>query len=161
MSTSQKTTSPIPNQKTSKHGSRIAAVQVMYQMDMTGGIPEKVLSNFLNYYVETEDILKNMSEQFLKRLVSYFEIEIDFENIISPHLVKNGSMITISSLTKSLIKVAIIEMMFEKTDIPVIINEYVDVAKYFLEKKSVSFINAILDRISKTIERKNVCLASR
>ncbi len=158
MSTSYVTASLATNKITSKHGARIAAVQMMYQMNITEESSKKILFNFLNYYVETEDILKNMSEKFLKKLVSHFETEIEFENIISPYLVKNGSMITISSLTKSLIKVAIIEMMFEKTDIPVIINEYVNVAKYFLEKKSVSFINAILDKISKII---NVCLEKK
>lgn len=157
MSFSQTPVLPQQEKKISKHASRIAAVQVVYQIDMVGGEPEKILFHFLNHYVKTEDILQNINEKFLRKLISHFGEDIDFENIISEHLSKNGSMSMMSSLAKSLIKVAITEIIFEKTDIPVIINEYVNVSKYFLEKKAVSFINAILDKISKTIKRKNIC----
>lgn len=147
--------------KISKHGSRIAAVQIMYQIDMTGEEPEKVLFNFINHYLETENILKDINEKFLRKLVSHFKEKIDFEVIISKHLTKSGTVSGLSSLTKSIVKVAILEMICEKTDIPVIINEYVNVSKYFLEQKTVSFVNAILDKISKCVKRENLCLTNK
>jgi N utilization substance protein B len=140
--------------KLSKHSARIAAVQVMYQLDIVGGDIDKILSNFLDHYIKNENIFENMNKKFLKKLVSHFVEDINFDSIIKSNLVKND--IT-SSITKSIIKVAIIEMTFENTDIPVIINEYVNVSKYFLDQKSISFINAVLDKISKNIERKAVC----
>lgn len=140
--------------KLSKHFARIAAVQVMYQLDMVGGDINRILSNFLNHYIKNENTFENMNKKFLKKLVSYFVEDIDFDSIIKLHSAKNN---VVSSITKSIIKVAIIEMIFENTDIPIVINEYVNVSKYFLDQKGVSFINAVLDKISKNIERKTTC----
>jgi N utilization substance protein B len=140
--------------KLSKHSARIAAVQVMYQLDIVGGDIEKVLDNFLDHYVKNEEIFENMNKKFLKKLVSHFAENIDFDSLIESHSAKNN---VASSITKSIIKVAIVEMTFENTDIPVVINEYVNVSKYFLDQKSISFINAVLDKISKNVERKAIC----
>ncbi len=144
--------------KLSKHSSRIAAVQIMYQIDIVGGDSDKVCDNLLNYYVKEEEMLANLNVNFLKKLIQHFDDKnIDFEAIIKPNLSKNSTLIGVSALSISIIKVAIIEMMFEQTDIPVIINEYVEIAKYFLNKKSVAFINAVLDKISKNIKRMHSC----
>jgi transcription termination factor NusB len=51
-------------------------------------------------------------------------------------------------------KVAVIEMLFEKTDIPVIINEYVEITKEFVGNNVAGFVNALLDKISSQIKRK-------
>jgi N utilization substance protein B len=121
---------------------------------MVGGDIDQTLHNFLDHYIKNEDIFENMNMKFLKRLVSHFAEDIDFETLIETCTTKNNIA---SSITKSIIKVAIIEIVFEDTDIPVIINEYVNVSKYFLDQRSISFINAVLDKISKNVERRNAC----
>ena len=129
----------------------------MYQMDITGNEAAKITPKFLIHYVKEDEIHSDIHLAFFHRLVSHFSEVVDFDSIISANLMKNKSIYTVPSLSKSIIKVAMVEMMFEKTDIPVIINEYVNVSKYFSDKKESSFINAILDKISKTIERKAKC----
>jgi transcription antitermination factor NusB len=136
------------NKKSPRHASRIAAVQIMYQLDMVGGDPCESLTDFINYYASEEKLLANISVSFLKQLLSHFQDDIDFDAIITPHLKKTKNVTSFSAVTKSIIYVAIIEMMLGETDMPIIINEYVCVSKYFLDKKDSSFINAILDKIA-------------
>ncbi len=139
----------------SKHASRIGACQVMYQKEITGNNTQVILNNFIKYYLKEEPLLKHIQLNFFKRLVSYFDnTEFDTDEIIRNSLSENYSLERMQIMMKCIIKVAILEMKFEKTDIPVIINEYVQVSKYFVGQSEFKFVNAILDKISKNIERK-------
>lgn len=140
--------------KISKHISRLAAVQVMYQKDITGLELDGIIDNFVNFYLNHEEEYKGINLKFFKSLISHFKEEIDFTGIVSRNIDNGKSFATPSVIASCIIKVAILEMMFEKTDIPVIINEYVELSKDFVDKKGVNFTNAILDKISKQIERK-------
>ena len=53
-------------------------------------------------------------------------------------------------MLKLMIKAAIYEFMFmHKTPIKVIINEYLKVSEAFVEDSQKSFLNAVLDKLSK------------
>ena len=53
-------------------------------------------------------------------------------------------------IIKLMIMAAIYEFMFmHKTPVKVIINEYLKVSDFFVENRQKSFLNAILDKISK------------
>jgi N utilization substance protein B len=141
--------------RASKRASRIAAVQMMYQKDVSGMDVENIFYNFVNYYMKESNEYDDINYRFFKRLVSYFSnSEINFEDLILKTLPTGKTTYAISAINKSILKVAIIEIIFEKTDIPVIINEYVEITKLFSDLKSAKFINAILDKISKQVERK-------
>lgn len=149
----------MPIEKVSKHTSRIAAVQIMYQKDIINIEIGKILHNFINHYMLEAEEHKDINLRFFKRLVNHFaDTSVDFEDIISKNLLNEKTFYSISIINKSILKVAIIEMIFEKTDIPVIITEYVEITKLFSDRASVKFVNAMLDKISKQIERK--CLVN-
>ena len=126
----------------------------MYQKDITGLELNGIIDNFVNFYLNHEEEYKGINLKFFKSLISHFQDEIDFTGIVSRNIDNGKSFSSPSVIASCIIKVAIIEMMFEKTDIPVIINEYVELSKDFIDKKGVNFTNAILDKISKQIERK-------
>lgn len=127
----------------------------MYQKDVASLDIEGVYDNFVNRYMKESEEYKDVNYKFLKRLVGYFSNdEIDFEDIISKNLSSGKTTHGISPINKSVLKTAILETIFEKTDAPVIINEYVEIAKLFSDDKSAKFINAILDKISKQVDRK-------
>ena len=57
-------------------------------------------------------------------------------------------------LLKIIIFAAIFELMFKhNSPTKVIINEYVKTSEFFLEKAQIKFVNAILDKISKSIRK--------
>ena len=57
-------------------------------------------------------------------------------------------------LLKIIVFAAIFELLFRhNTPTKVIINEYVKTSEFFLEKGQIKFVNAILDKISKSIRK--------
>ncbi|MDR1475900.1 MAG: transcription antitermination factor NusB [Holosporales bacterium] len=142
------------NHKLAKRISRIAAVQVMYQKDVTNNDISSIIDNVSDFIEEDEELECKMHRNFFKRLVSNFEEKVDFDDIIEHNLVSKTSMITSPMIMKSIIKVGITEMIFEKTAIPIIINEYVEIAKKFIGGGGEKFVNAVLDKIATNVKRR-------
>jgi len=66
----------------------------------------------------------------------------------------NWHMDRMAAVDRNVIRMAVYEMLFCKEIPPVVsINEAVDLAKYFGSKESGRFVNGILDRIRKDIDR--------
>jgi transcription termination factor NusB len=60
-------------------------------------------------------------------------------------------------MVKLMIMAAIYEFMFmHKTPVKVIISEYLKVADFFVQDSQKSFLNAILDKVSKITRAENV-----
>jgi N utilization substance protein B len=119
---------------------------------------EDAVSNFKQYYLPTADDLKDINKNYFEKIISFFSKDINFNEIILEALTNKTTFSTMACPTMCVIKVAILEMFFGTASPGVIINEYVEISKYFCDQKSVSFINAVLDRISKnrTCNQSNV-----
>ena len=135
----------------SKTRARFVAVQFMYKIYMTGdtAFSTSDVDEFVNTYAT-----KETNVNFFKRLVNNFTKDVNLDKIIEDSLGNNSLISNAQPVEICIINTALLEMIFEKTDIPVIINEYVEIAKDFVDEKSVKFINAILDKIARKVERK-------
>lgn len=123
----------------------------MYHIEMTNtnSFSDLELNDFVNTYADGE-----LDHKFFRKLIADFQKDANLDEIIEAAL-EDGKAISNSPVVEiCIIKTALIEMIFEKTDIPVIINEYLEIAKDFLDDKGVKFINALLDKISRKVERK-------
>jgi N utilization substance protein B len=126
----------------------------MYQIDMLGENEPEQLERFITHYIDEAEEFAEMSVPLFRRLVTNFAESLDAAEVIRSSLAEGKDISNAPAINISLMKAAIFEMAFERTDIPVIINEYIEIAKDFTDPKSVRFINAILDKVSKHIERK-------
>ena len=142
-----------------KNISRIAAIQLMYEKNILNINIDSALNSFNDYMNNDknkrnkESIYNKMHFRFFKKLISYFYEDIDFNSIFNLSI-SNSKMIEYSEMLNSIIRVATLEMIYEKTDLPIIISEYVEISKDFTNEKEVKLINAILDKISKNINKK-------
>ncbi|MDR1391538.1 MAG: transcription antitermination factor NusB [Holosporales bacterium] len=136
----------------SKHISRFAVVQTLYQMEIVGTSFPDTIDNFVEHYIKKEPEYTNISLKFFKKLIDNFQKNTDFDKLIDGSLKEGKNLSNIPIIGYCTIKAAVFEMLFENTDTPVIINEYIEIAKKFLDKSMVRFINALLDKISKQIE---------
>ena len=78
-------------------------------------------------------------------------ISIDFENIekeIDKYAI-NWDVNRISLIEKIIIALGVIEYNKIKTPKQVVINEYINFAKLFINNKAGAFVNGILDKIIK------------
>ncbi len=135
----------------SKRLARTLAVQFMYQLQMKDiqSVSDIEVDDFINTYAND-----NVNTKFFKKLVANFQKCTHLDEMIENVLEDGKTVLNSPPVEICIIKTALTEMIFEKTDIPVIINEYVEIAKDFLDEKSAKFINALLDKISKKVERK-------
>jgi N utilization substance protein B len=141
---------------------RELAVQTIYALDYANSEGEFREFNLLNSYPE---ILEQMAEHehvnhdnsallFADELIRNTIIHLDeIEPALEKHS-NNWSLERIAGLDRSILKVAIYEMLFTGTPAPVIINEAVDIAKKYSSESSNKFVNGILDAIHQELKFK-------
>ena len=123
----------------------------MYQMQMKDvqSVSDVEIEDFIETYAND-----GVNTKFFKKLVDNFQKDTNLDDMIEDALEDDKTVSNSPPVEICIIKTALTEMIFEKTDIPVVINEYVEIAKDFLDEKVAKFINALLDKISKKVERK-------
>ena len=96
---------------------------------------------------------KNQYKKYIKDVVSgtLERIELIEETIIK-NLDKDIDLKKTGKLLKIILFSAVFELMFKhNTPKNVIISEYVRASEYFLERTQINYLNAILDKLSKSI----------
>ena len=96
---------------------------------------------------------KNQYRKYIKDVVSgTLERTELIEETIIKHLGKDIDLKKTDKLLKIILFSAVFELMFKhNTPKNVIISEYVLASEFFLEKAQISYLNAILDKLSKLI----------
>ncbi len=128
------------NQKIPKNTSpRIKVIQKIYGSLMNPG--EKILYP------------KNQYKKYIKDVVSgTLERSELIEETIIKHLDKDIDLKKTDKLLKIILFSAVFELLFKhNTPKNVIISEYIKASEFFLEKAQISYLNAILDKLSKLI----------
>ncbi|MBQ7352986.1 MAG: transcription antitermination factor NusB [Clostridia bacterium] len=106
----------------------------------------------LDYYNRAYDnfICEDDEEESVK--ISFLEINekiVEIDDIISKHL--NGWKINrLSKVSLSILRLSTYEMLFKGLAPAISINEAVELAKQYAEDGSASFINGVLNNISKS-----------
>ena len=119
-------------------------------------VVQKLYSNYLNK--DTDLIFpKHRYKKFIKDVViGVIERKELIEELINKELKDDINYNKMDIILNLLIMAAIYEFMFmHKTPIKVIISEYVKISDLFLETSQKSFLNAILDKISKKSRTEN------
>ena len=111
---------------------------------------QKIYGSLMN---PDEEIIypKNQYKKYIKDVVSgtLERIELIEETIIK-NLDKDIDLKKTDKLLKIILFSAVFEFMFKQnTPKNVIISEYVRASEFFLEKTQISYLNAILDKLSK------------
>lgn len=125
------------------------AVQFLFQRDFNRGGLDTALVEFWEGKEPSED-----SRTFCEELVRGVEsnrLEIDAK---LQSYAENWALKRMSAVDRNVMRLALYEMFF-RDDIPpvVSINEAVDIAKDFSSDESGRFVNGILDRARKELDR--------
>ena len=99
---------------------------------------------------------KNQYKKFIKDVVSgTLERTELIEETININLSEDIDLIKTDKLLKIILFAGVFELMFKhNTPTKVIISEYLLASEYFLEKIQIGYLNAILDKISKLVRKK-------
>ncbi len=139
-----------------KTKTRLAAVQLVSQQIINNQDIEKIKDDFDKYYLNTiidkspEKIEYNIN--FLSKLVNYYK-KIDVINISK----EVNNLITFDrkfekwdTVNKAILLMAISELNNSKNiKYKIILNDYLEISKSFVNLKDTKIINAILDKFIK------------
>ena len=113
-------------------------------------VVQKLYSNHLN---KDSDITfpKHRYKKFIKDVVKgTIERKEIIQSLIDKELKEDINENKTELMVKLMIMAAIYEFMFmHKTPVNVIISEYIKVANFFVQESQKSFLNAILEKVSK------------
>lgn len=94
------------------------------------------------------------SSEFALKIIKGIENRIDEVDKLIKSFIRNWSWDKILPLDKSILRAGVGELLLGETPFKVVINEYIEISKIFSTEKSKSFINAILDKVSKEVKIK-------
>ena len=137
-----------------KSKTRLAAIQLVSQQLVNNQDIESVKDEFEMHYRNT--VIDNNSEKiqynvnFLSKLVVYFKT-INLQNIseeINGLIKFDREFRKWDTINKAIILVAITELRNSKKEkIKIILNDYIEISKSFVNLQETKLINAILDKM--------------
>lgn len=132
---------------------RLAAVQALYQMDVSGHGAEAVVREFHEHRFDRDmdgARLAPADETWFAAIVRGVAAEqTAVDRRIRLRLASGWKLDRIDATARAILRAAAFELM-RRADVPteVVIDEYVEVAKSFFEGPEPGFVNAALDGIA-------------
>lgn len=135
----------------SRKRSREVAMELLFQISINKDSVGEVIENFKE---NTDYDINEIDMDYVKRILNGVQENVeDIDNTIEKHLI-SWKLNRISRINLAILRLCTYEMLYEN-DIPdkVSINEALELAKKYSEDKSVPFLNGVLDKIIKNVEK--------
>ena len=148
-----------PKPVNKRGAARLAAVQALYQMDVGGtGIMETVAEYEafrLGREIDGEQY-READPQWFRQIVSgVVEAQKELDPQIRRSLSEDWPLSRLDSTLRAILRAGAYELTMRRdVPVPVIISEYVDIAKAFYEEDEPKLVNAVRDRLALRVKRK-------
>jgi N utilization substance protein B len=139
--------------RSGRSAARLAAVQALYQMELTGNGAEETVFEFVEHRFGKEAETGTAGEidtEFFERLVQGVpEHQDEIDAGIAKVLSADWKLTRIDSILRAILRAGTYELIACK-DVPAkaVIDEYVDVGHAFFTGDEPSFVNAALDKLA-------------
>lgn len=137
-----------------RSAARLAAVQALYQMEVSGKGIAETLAEFETFWIggEIEGDTYNAAETAFFRdiLHGILADQGPIDRQIDKTLVQTWPLARVDSVLRAILRAGTYELKKRK-DVPakVVIKEYADVAGAFFDREEVGMINAVLDALAR------------
>ncbi|MEM8790730.1 MAG: transcription antitermination factor NusB [Pseudomonadota bacterium] len=142
-------------QRRARSAARLAAVQALYQMELTSADWREVRKEFENHRlgaeIEGDQYHDADLDHFRGLLAGVIEAQSKIDQMTDRALVDRWPLGRVDATMRAIFRAAGHELL-ARTDIPpkVVIGEYVDVTKAFFDKgRESQFVNAVLDHMAR------------
>ena len=139
-----------------RSAARLAAVQALYQMDVSGTAVTDALAEFEAYWLgrEVEGIKFQPSDTafFRNILEGVVKDQRAIDVKIDAALAEGWPLARIEAVLRAILRAGGFELMFRK-DVParVVISDYVDVTHGFYDQDEPGLVNAVLDTLAREV----------
>ena len=131
---------------------RECALQMLFQIDMAGGVPAEVYPHFWREHEAELEV-----REFAQGLVEGVMREREALDRVISGSVDNWRIERMAVVDRNILRVAVYELAWlPDTPSVVVLDEAIEVGKKYGSEQSGSFINGILDSVRKRIERGEV-----
>ena len=137
---------------------RLAAVQALYQMEVSAAGAEAVIREFNEHRFDRdlEDLtLAGADEAFFADLVrGVVAHQREVDAAVARRLAQNWRLERIDATVRAILRAGAYELA-HRPDVPVevVIDEYVELAKSFFEGAEPGFVNGALDGVAQDVRR--------
>lgn len=148
--------SPKPKRAAARSAARLAAVQALYQMDMTGIDLNAVIGEFEQHRFGQEiegAVICEAEQTFFADLIrGVVQEQRRIDPLIDQRLAQGWRLARIDSILRAILRAGAYEILLRQ-DVPerVSINEYVEMAHAFFGGDEPKVVNGVLDRIAKEL----------
>ena len=139
----------------SRSAARLAAVQALYQMDMTGIDLNEVIAEFeahrLGQDIEGLQYADAEAAFFRDLVEGVVREQLRIDPLIDKQLAEGWRLARVDSILRAILRAGTYEILV-RGDVParVAISEYVDIAHAFFAEEEPKVVNGILDRLGHT-----------
>ena len=141
---------------TPRSTARLAAVQALYQLEISGGDVEQVITEFaahrLGESVDDVALVKPDPALFGELVRGVTLNRRDLDDMIAAVLVEDWTIERLETLLACILRAGAHELADrQETPARVIISEYVDLADAFYADKETGLVNGVLDRLAREL----------
>ena len=133
---------------------RLAAVQALYQIELTGADPDAVVTEFRHHRLgKDEENLGDADADFFIDLVLGASKRIaDIDTAIGGALSPDWPLARLEAVLRALLRCGCYELA-NRRDVPpqIAINEYLDIAHAFFDGKEPGMVNGVLDTLARRL----------
>lgn len=140
-----------------RRAARFAAIQALYQAEVSGQDIEQVIAEFQAHRLadlleplELEDKAPEVDRDWFEKLATgAYEAIGDIDAKLEKTLSSGWTLPRLGYLLRAFLRAGAFEILYAE-DVPnkVVINEYLELAHAFLGQDDTGFINAVLDRLA-------------
>ena len=145
-----------PARSRSRSAARLAAVQALYQFEMEGTAEARLLDEFHRHRLGAtiEDVEYTPAEvAFFDDLVRGVIARRDeIDTLLEARLSKGWTLARLDRLLRQVVRAGAYELL-ARPDVPTatVIDEYLDVADAFYDRRETGFVNGVLDAVAKSV----------
>ena len=128
---------------------RTVALQVLFSQDLNpdAGVPDDMIQERVKRDPEQIRYAHHLIDGVT---LQKKEIDAQIEAVL-----ENWKFSRLAETDKNVLRIGVFELMNSKEPVAILINEAIEIAKEYGDKKSGGFVNGVLDKIRKNLEAEN------
>ncbi len=137
-----------------RSAARLAAVQAIYQIEITDAVPRGVIAEFTKFRLnpgdaDGEELVAADETLFAELVGGTYERLPDLDARIARVLTADWPIERLEMVLRAILRLGAYELA-ERLDVParVVITEYLDIAHAFFSGKEPGMVNGVLDRLA-------------
>jgi N utilization substance protein B len=146
-------------QANQRGAARLAAVQALYQMELSGTGVLEIVSEYENFRlgqeIDGEQYLKADPSWFRSIVAGVVRDQRALDPVIADSLIEGWPLSRLDATIRAILRAGVFEII-ERKDVPtaVIVSEYVEIAHAFFQEDEPKLVNAVLDSVARKLRGK-------